>query len=74
MDLGQTIEHLRGNHGPIFIRRPSALGVSDTRGLVWYCFYCSGKLKDHRSFGSDRAMWDHLNICHNAALDDLVLE
>ena len=62
---GKAIEHLRATHGHRFIRRPHALGVSDSRGHVWYCFRCEdGTGKDHRSFNSDRAMWDHLTDRH----------
>jgi len=71
-DLGKVIDHLRGIHGQNFTRRPSALGMLDTHGNMWYCFRCSGKLgKDHKSFKSDRAMWDHLNACHDLSLDDI---
>jgi hypothetical protein len=61
-DLGQVIDHLRGVHGWRFIRRPYALGFSDSHGHLWYCFGCDTKLgKGHKSFRSDKAIWDHLN-------------
>ncbi len=69
-DLGEVIEHLRGIHGHRFIQRPSSLGMFDTHGNCWYCFKCSGKLdKDHRSFKSDKAMWDHQNARHDFLLN-----
>ena len=71
-DLGEIIEHLRGIHGHNFISRPP-LGMSDSHGHGWYCFGCDGKLgKDHRSFGSDKAMWNHLNARHDSCLTYIV--
>ena len=69
--LGEVIEHLRGIHGHSFmIRRPFALGMPDSHGNIWYCFGCEGKLgKDHRSFGSDKAMWNHLSALHDSCVD-----
>jgi hypothetical protein len=70
-DLGETIEHLRRDHQPSNIKRPQALGVSDSHGHVWYCHACKGKLgQDHRSYDSDQAMWDHVNQCHEHWLED----
>lgn len=72
-DLDEVIDHLQSVHRLEFIRRPSVLGMSDTHGNCWYCWKCIGKLsKDHRSFKSDRAMWDHLNACHDTYLDDIM--
>jgi hypothetical protein len=72
-DLGEVIDHLR-THGGILISRPAALGVSDSHGHLWYCFSCETNLaKDHRSFRSDRAMWDHLNACHGHMLHGIRL-
>lgn len=65
-DLGETIEHLRNDHKLSFIKRPFGLGVSDSHGHVWYCFQCNTDFgKDHRSYQSDQAMWDHLNNKHD---------
>jgi hypothetical protein len=42
--------HLRRDHEPYHIKRPHAVGVSDSHGHVWYCHACEGKLgQDHRS-------------------------
>lgn len=55
--------------------------MTDSHGNRWYCFECMEKgfhfdKKNHRSFKSDRAVWDHLNACHRGAggfvLDDVV--
>jgi hypothetical protein len=78
-DLGQVIDHLRGIHDHnIFIRRPSALGFPDSHGNFWYCFGCDTKLsKDHRSFKSDKAMWDHLKAweeVQDVAMDLITLK
>ena len=57
---------LRKKHKLPFIIRPNGLGDSDGHGHVWYCFDCGTKMgKNHKSFGSGEAMWDHLNSCHN---------
>ena len=65
-DKDDAIEHIRKcfNNG-YFIRRPGAVGVSDSHGHIWYCFSCETKTKNHRSFNSDAAMWQHLNDCHD---------
>lgn len=63
--LDEMIEHIRKKHISS-IRRPNALGISDSHGNVWYCFACEGSLgQDHRSFNSDQAMWAHLNDKHD---------
>jgi hypothetical protein len=69
---GEVIEHLRKEHKLSFISRPQMPGASDAHGNIWYCKRCVvNKLgKDHRSFQSDRAMWDHLNSCHDYELDE----
>lgn len=75
LSLSETIEHLRTKHRLSFIRRPNSLGTSDSHGHVWYCFNCETDIgKDHRSFQSNKAMWDHLNDCHNYQLDNIKLE
>ena len=72
-DLGEAIEHLRRDHEPYHIKRPPAVGVSDSHGHVWYCYACEGKLgQDHMSYDSDRAMWDHLKQCHDQWLVDFL--
>lgn len=72
---GEAIEHLRGHHRHSFIKRPYKLGVPDSHGNYWYCFHakCSYNKsgKDHRSFRSDRAMWDHLSACHDDYMDNI---
>ena len=73
-DLGEIIEHLRRDHKPHDIKRPHALGVSDSHEHLWYCFACRGKLgEDHRSYDSDQAMWQHIKQCHEW-LTDIVPE
>jgi len=69
------IEHLRKKHKLSFIKRPYGLGSPDRHGHVWYCFRCETKTgKDHRRFQSDKAMWEHLNRCHDNELDKINLE
>jgi hypothetical protein len=73
--LDEIIEHLRTKHKLSFIRRPQGLGISDSHGNVWYCFHCWAKTgKEHRSFRSDKAMWNHLNDKHDYQLDGIKLE
>lgn len=75
--LNEVIEHLRKKHKLSFIIRPNRLGDSDGHGHVWYCFDCETKAgKNHKSFGSGKAIWDHLNRCHNFGygLDKIKLE
>jgi hypothetical protein len=70
--LGEVIDHLRAKHKLSFIQRPQGLGVSDSHGNMWYCFHCWDKTgKDHKSFRSDQAMWDHLNAKHDYQLDGI---
>ena len=72
--LAGIIEHLRRQHKLRFISRPAALGSQDDHGNSWYCFSCTTRWeKDHRSFRSDRAMWDHLNAKHDIELDDIFI-
>jgi hypothetical protein len=74
-DLGEVIEHLRRNHQPSNIKRPQALGVSTSHGHLWYCFGCGGRYgKDHKSFDSDRDMWEHISKCHDHWLEDIIVE
>ena len=72
--LDEVIDHLRKKHRLNFIRRLYGLGDADDQGLVWYCEYCqSQKGHSHRSFESDKAMWDHLNDRHGYKLDKIRL-
>jgi hypothetical protein len=74
-DLGEVIEHLRRDHEPSEIKRPHALGVSDSHGHVWYCFGCATRYsKDHKSFDSDHAMWSHLGRYHTNWLENIIPE
>lgn len=67
--IQQTIEHVRRYHAS-FIRRPGRLGDFDTHGHMWYCFDCESRtLNDHRSYDSDRAMWNHLQQSHTTVVD-----
>ena len=71
--LGKIIEYLRRQHKLRFISRLAALGDQDDHGNSWYCFSCTTRWsKDHRSFRSDRAMWDHLNAKHDFILNDII--
>jgi hypothetical protein len=64
-DLGDVIDHLRFRHSMPFICRPHGSGTPDGHGNLWYCFQCNTKPgRDHRSFQSDEAMWNHLHACH----------
>ena len=75
--LNEVIEHLRKKHKLSFIKRPKRLGDSDGHGHVWYCDDCETNWgKNHRSFGSSKAIWDHLNRCHSFGygLDKIKLE
>lgn len=72
--LDGLIEHLRRVHHLGFIGRPGALGATDSHGHMWYCFECESDIKDHRSFDSDKAMWNHLQQRHFYSLDDIVRE
>ena len=67
VDLGDAIEHVRKNHF-IDIRRPGAVGHQDSHGHVWYCFQCETWPKDHRSFGSNEAMLQHMQSCHGGVI------
>jgi hypothetical protein len=70
--LGEAIEHLRSKHKLSFIRRPFGLGVPDSHGWIWYCFHCEKDTgKDHRSFRSDKAMWDHLRDRHDCEINEI---
>ena len=42
---GEAIEHIQRYHHQFFIKRPNELGVPDSHGNYWYCFYskCSYK-------------------------------
>lgn len=66
-----AVEHLRGMHyNYLMIQRPAAPGIPDSHGNCWYCFGCLGDWgKDHKSFKSGRAMWDHLGSKHDNLWD-----
>ena len=56
-DIGK---HLRKYH-----RLDIRLAESDSHGHSWYCFSCNSKSgKNHRSFDSDQALFDHLRTVH----------
>ena len=55
-------KHLRKHHG-VDIHTSSY--ETDSHGHSWYCFSCNSKSgKDHRSFDSDQALFDHLRTVH----------
>jgi hypothetical protein len=66
-DLEYAIEHVRKQHNND-IRRPGAIGCTDSHGHLWYCFGCETALKDHKSFDSDEAMMAHLTACHEKCI------
>ena len=66
-DLDEAIEHLRKCHH-WDIRRPHAIGESDSHGHCWYCFSCCTNWKDHRSYSSSQGMRQHLNSCHGGGV------
>lgn len=75
LDVDEVIEHLRSKHKLSFIRRPNRPGDQDSHEHVWYCF--DGETdtgKDHRSFQSGEAMWNHLNDRHFDQLDGIKIE
>jgi len=39
-------------------------GRADNHNHVWYCFSCEKDWKDHRSFNSSKALFQHLKDCH----------
>lgn len=48
------------------LRHSNHLGEEDAHGHLWYCFSCEDKTgKDHRSFDSHQAMYDHLTAVHS---------
>ena len=61
-DWDDAVEHVRKCHHNI--SRPAALGCYDSHGHCWYCFECETDWKDHRSYGSSKAMLHHLIDCH----------
>jgi hypothetical protein len=63
-ELGEALEHLRSVHYSHILRRPAALGYCDSHGHMWYCFEHETLLKDHRSFDSHEAVFQHWNSCH----------
>lgn len=65
---GEALEHLRDKHIP-FLSRPQGLGVADGHGHIWYCLKCETLLKDHKSFDSHNAVWDHLRSSHNHEIE-----
>jgi hypothetical protein len=59
-------KHIRNKHG-VDMR---CTGQScDSHGHVWYCFKCETLLKDHRSFNSDNAAFDHVLDCHGIKIE-----
>lgn len=70
--IREAIEHIRAKHVG-FIRRPGRPGECDTHGHTWYCFDCESRaFSDHRSYDSDRAMWNHLKDRHIGIFDYIV--
>lgn len=57
-----VIENLQGHHIN-FIKRPGRPGIMDNHGHIRYCFECEGLFKDHRNYGSGKAML-YLKQCH----------
>ena len=58
----ELAKHVRKKHNAD-IRTTGA--SSDNHGHFWHCFSCKGKSgKDHRSFDSDQAVFDHLRTMH----------
>jgi hypothetical protein len=74
--LDEVIEHIRSIHKLSYlIRRQNAVGVPDNHGHLWYCFHpwCGARTeKGHKSFDSHKAMWNHLNDCHQGEFDMIV--
>ena len=68
--LADVLEHLRKRHASL-IRRPASLGIPDSHGHLWYCFYCESDFNDHRSYNSDKAMFDHLRRRHSDVTDSI---
>ena len=61
LDIGK---HLRKYHR-VDIRLAGCLEETDSHGHSWYCFSCNSKSgKNHRSFDSDQALFDHLRTVH----------
>ena len=67
-DLEYAIEHVRKHHDRNIKRPAGAVGDSDSHGRVWYCFGCETDRKDHRSYNSSEAMYQHLKDCHGCGL------
>ena len=65
--IEDAIEHARKDH--IDIRRPGAVGCSDSHGHVWYCFSCETDWNDHRSFDSHEAMFRRMRECHPGVIE-----
>ena len=73
-DLGDVLEHVRSSHdGHRFFKRPHALGVADSHGHLWICHICEDRktYKDHRSFNSHLAMWQHQSDRHDECWDEI---
>eukprot|EP00979_Chaetoceros_neogracilis_P018425 scaffold10589_cov224-Chaetoceros_neogracile.AAC.2 len=62
-----AIDHVRAHHNND-IRRPGAIGCSDSHNHLWYCFDCETNWKDHRCFNSHEAMLSHLVACHGKCI------
>ena len=55
-------KHLRKKHG---VDIHTTTYDVDAHGHSWYCFSCNSKSgKNHRSFDSDQALFDHLRDVH----------
>ncbi|KAL3474740.1 hypothetical protein BJX99DRAFT_174402 [Aspergillus californicus] len=67
--LSDAIEKIRKKY-PDVVRRPGRVGDVDSHGHMWYCFYCQRgvMMRQHRSYDSHRAMWDHLRLSHSEFL------
>eukprot|EP01084_Bolivina_argentea_P067176 122397_1 len=66
--LGYEIEKLRIDY-PHSIKRPSAVGMADSHGHIWYCFACETIVNYHRSFDTHQAMYNHLKSNHSEWID-----
>ena len=62
------VEAVRKEH-PHDIRRPAALGYTDSHGHVWYCFMCQNHTKNHQSFDYHQDMLAHLRDWHSELMD-----
>lgn len=70
-DIREAIDHVRRFHAS-FIKRPGRAGEIDAHNHMWYCFYCSTSIKDHRSYDSDNAIWTHLRHNHDSIVNYII--